>query len=57
MTARRLTVCLAVIGAVLAVVLANAHLVYVATGSQPDCVSHARPGEVAGGYGAAQPSC
>lgn len=38
-------------------ILANAHLVYVAIGSQPDCVPHAKsPGE-AGGFRAARPSC
>ena len=36
---RRFIVGLAV-GAVLIVLLANAHLVYVATRSQPDCVEH-----------------
>ena len=54
---RRLAIGLGVGGAVLAVCLANAHLVYVATGSQPDCVPHARAGETVGSYGAAQPSC
>lgn len=42
--------------AVLVFVLANAHLVYVATSSQPDCVAHA--GEAGGdGYRAAKPAC
>ncbi|HUF87592.1 MAG TPA: hypothetical protein VMM59_09430 [Thermohalobaculum sp.] len=38
--------------AVLVFVLANAHLVYVATSTQPDCVA-----EGAGGYRAAKPAC
>jgi hypothetical protein len=37
---------------------ANAHLVYVATTSQPSCVAHARLGEARGGsYSAAQSAC
>jgi hypothetical protein len=42
------------------VVAANAHLVYVASISQPDCVSHLRQGEGSGQSGlfsAAQSSC
>ena len=54
---RRIALGIGVILAVLAVGLANAHLVYVATDSQPACVPHDRPGEAEGGYGAAQPSC
>jgi hypothetical protein len=38
-------------------VLANAHLVYVAIGSQPDCVPHAKSASEAGGFRAARPSC
>ncbi len=49
------------IAAALALVLAaNAHLVYVATTSQPACVTHIRQGEGAAGRGqfsAAQSSC
>jgi len=37
--------------------LANAHLVYVAVGSQPDCVPHAKSAGEAGGFRAARPSC
>ncbi len=38
-------------------ILAHAHLVYVARGSQPHCEPQAnRPGE-AGGFRAARPSC
>lgn len=48
-------------GMALAVVLlANAHLVLVAAGSQPPCVPHAKADggkPVAGVFGAARPSC
>jgi hypothetical protein len=36
---------------------ANAHLVYVATASQPACVPHARLGEASGALSAAQSAC
>jgi len=38
---------------------ANAHLLYVAVTSQPDCVAHVRSGEAAsaGMFSAAQSSC
>lgn len=42
------------------IVLANAHLVYVASSSQPECVPHARANGAAAGagvFGAAKPSC
>jgi len=42
------------------VVLANAHFVYVAVDSQPDCVAHLKAGDAATGSGlfsAAKPSC
>ncbi|MDI3561878.1 hypothetical protein OWC48_15810 [Bradyrhizobium sp. Arg816] len=42
------------------VVVANAHLVYVAVTSQPECVSHLRrdeTGHTTGPYRAAQSSC
>jgi hypothetical protein len=42
------------------IVAANAHLVYVATTSQPACVAHIRQGEGAaerGQFSAAQSSC
>lgn len=50
---------LAVGGGVLALAAANAHLVYVATTSQPDCVTHYRHGEgrSAAAYSAATSSC
>ena len=38
-------------------ILANAHLVYVAIDSQPDCVPHAKSAGEAGGFRAARPSC
>ena len=38
-------------------ILANAHLVYVAIGSQPDCVPHVKSAGEAGGFRAARPSC
>ncbi|ARS29424.1 hypothetical protein [Sphingomonas sp. KC8] len=48
-------------GIALAVVtLANAHLVYVASASQPECVPHARADgarSAPGVFGAAKPSC
>src|SRR5262249_14760957 len=48
-----------VAGGLLIVAAANAHLLYVAVTSQPDCVAHARPGEAAsaGSYRAAQSAC
>jgi hypothetical protein len=45
---------------VAAILAANAHLVYVATTSQPACVAHSRPGDGSAGRGvfsAAQSSC
>lgn len=46
-------------GAMALIVAANAHLVYVALASQPDCVPHVRIGETVGarGYAAARSSC
>ncbi|CAH1669056.1 conserved hypothetical protein [Hyphomicrobiales bacterium] len=38
-------------------VLANAHLVYVAIGSQPDCVPHAKVGGESGTLRAARSAC
>ncbi len=53
-TGRLIVVVLGAAGLVF--VLANAHLVYVATSSQPDCVAHAGDaGE--DGYRAAKPAC
>ena len=50
-----------IVGAGLLLVIgANAHLVYVAVTSQPDCVVHVRPGDSdaqGGSFSAAQSSC
>lgn len=45
--------------ALLVVVLANVHLVYVSLQSQPDCVAHVKPGTggESGAYSAARSSC
>ena len=49
----------AVIAAMLLVVLANVHLVYVSVLSQPDCVAHLKPGLGGDGsvHSAAESSC
>ena len=52
----RLIVTLLVVAAMALVIGANAHLLYVATVSQPDCVAHLKPGE-SGGFAAARPAC
>ena len=45
-------------GGVTALLAANAHLIYVATASQPACVSHLRDaGEAPGQFRAAKSSC
>jgi hypothetical protein len=56
---RRTIVVGAIAVALAIVVLANAHLVYVAVRSQPDCVAHLKPGIGGedGGYSAARSSC
>ncbi|MBN8920574.1 MAG: hypothetical protein J0H62_07785 [Rhizobiales bacterium] len=44
----------------LLLIVANGHLVYVATTSQPDCVAHVRQGEAngtGGRFSAARSSC
>lgn len=38
-------------------IIANAHLVYVAVGSQPACVPHAKAAGETGQFRAARPSC
>lgn len=54
----RLGVLIGVAAAVLLLLLANAHLVYVAVTSQPDCVSHLKSsGETTGNYRAARSAC
>ncbi|RIK83457.1 MAG: hypothetical protein DCC69_14180 [Hyphomicrobiales bacterium] len=60
--ARRLNWRLVATGIAAAVVLllvaANAHLVYVAVVSQPDCVAHTKtPGQDGAGFRAARPAC
>ena len=57
-TRKKLAIYLGIAAAVLLLVLANAHLVYVATTSQPDCVAHLKSsGEATGNYRAARSSC
>jgi hypothetical protein len=55
----RWTVGLLVAGGLLLVVGANAHLLYVALTSQPDCVPHARAGGAAtpGQFSVAKSAC
>lgn len=51
---------LLLVAAIAAVLAANAHLIYVATMSQPPCVAHLRQGEgdaARGLFSAAQSSC
>ena len=55
---KRTIIGLFVLAAVLLLAGANAHLVYVAVSSQPDCVDHARHGEAGSGmFGAAKSAC
>ena len=56
MTQRRIWLALVLLGAVL-VAVANAHLVYVAMSSQPECVEHRMSGGSDGRYRAAKPAC
>ncbi|GAU85615.1 hypothetical protein [Bosea sp. BIWAKO-01] len=53
---RALWLALLVAGVAL-VAVANAHLVFVAIGSQPDCVPHAKSAGEAGMFRAARPAC
>jgi hypothetical protein len=49
-----------VVGGLLLVIGANAHLLYVATTSEPGCVAHVRPGDgggPGGPFSAADSSC
>jgi len=60
MTAPRRAIVLGALAvALLAVALANVHLVYVSLQSQPDCVAHLKPGVggESGAYSAARSSC
>ncbi len=52
----RVLVTLLVVAVTALVIGANAHMLYVATVSQPDCVAHLKPGE-SGGFAAARPAC
>lgn len=53
-----LAACLIIAAVALLLVLANAHLVYVATTSQPDCIAHLKTsGEATGSFRAATPAC
>jgi hypothetical protein len=57
---RRLGAGLLIALAATLILLANAHLVWVAIRSQPDCLAHVRsddPDRSAGSYIAAKPSC
>jgi len=56
---RRTIVVGAAVAALLVVVLANVHLVYVSMQSQPECVAHVKPGTggESGAYSAARSSC
>lgn len=53
----RLISVLIVTAGVLLFVGANAHLVYVALGSQPECVPHEKTADGAGTYRAARSAC
>ncbi len=54
----RLVAGLCVAAVVLLLVLANVHLVYVATSSQSDCIAHLKTsGEASGSFRAAKSAC
>lgn len=54
----RLIAAFIVAAVALLLVAANAHLVYVAVASQPDCVAHIKTsGQDGAGFRAARPSC
>jgi len=60
MSRAKAAILLAVAAGLLLVIGANAHLVYVAVTSQPDCVVHLRPGESdahSASFSAAQSNC
>ena len=60
MSRAKTVILLAVAAGLLLVIGANAHLVYVAVTSQPDCVAHLRPGEAdahSASFSAAQSNC
>lgn len=58
MTRKKLAIYIGIAASVLLLVLANVHLVYVATTSQPDCMTHLKSsGEATGSFRAARSSC
>jgi hypothetical protein len=60
MSRAKTAILLAVAAGLLLVIGANAHLVYVAVTSQPECVAHLRPGEgdaQNASFSAAQSNC
>jgi hypothetical protein len=60
MSRAKTAILLAVAAGLLLVIGANAHLVYVAVTSQPDCVAHLRLGEAdahSASFSAAQSNC
>ena len=60
MSRAKTAILLAVAAGLLLVIGANAHLVYVAVTSQPECVAHLRPGEADAqnaSFSAAQSNC
>jgi len=60
MSRAKAAILLAVAAGLLLVIGANAHLVYVAVTSQPDCVAHLRQGESdahSASFSAAQSNC
>lgn len=57
-TRRKLVIAAFVVAGLGVLGAANAHLVYVAVNSQPDCVAHTKTaGEAPGAYRAARSSC
>jgi|TARA_R110001583_G_scaffold190210_1_gene354306 hypothetical protein len=53
-----LWIALCVIAGIALVIFANAHMIYIAVHSQPDCVEHLKsPGKTAGKYRAAKSAC
>ena len=60
MTRGRLIVYSSIGAGLTALIFANAHLVYVAFASQPDCIRHIKPGEGSlqtGAFSAAKSAC
>ena len=60
MLTNKAAIWLMVTAGLLLIAAANAHLIYVAMSSQPDCVAHLRPGEgdvERGSFSAARSDC